>query len=78
MPEISKPGRSVYVRVGVWWNEEQGHIHLTAQGVPGFHTTLNNIPGSKRCHENMFKKLAKLLKDEGVPHPVMETGTEGD
>jgi hypothetical protein len=69
MPETSKPGKSVYVRMGVWWDEEQGHIHLTAPGVHGFHTTLNNTPGSKRCHENMFMKLAKLLQDEGAPHP---------
>jgi hypothetical protein len=51
MPEISKPGKSVYVRMGVWWDPDQGHIHLTAPGVEGFHTTLNNTPGSKRCHE---------------------------
>jgi hypothetical protein len=72
MPEISKPGKSVYVRMGVWWDEEQGHIYLTAPGVHGFHTTLNDTPGSKRCHQNMFYKLAKLLRDAGAPHPLIQ------
>jgi hypothetical protein len=68
MPEISKPGKSVYVRMGVWWDENQGHIHLTAPGVEGFHTTLNSTPGSN----NLFRKLAKLLRDEGAPHPPLK------
>ncbi|WP_375461450.1 hypothetical protein [uncultured Enterovirga sp.] len=72
MPEISKPGKSVYVKMGVWWDANQGHIHLTAPGVHGFHTTLNNTPGSKRCHDNLFRKLANLLEDEGAPHPSVK------
>ena len=72
MPQVSKPGKSVYVRMDVWWDPNQGHIHLTAPGVQGFHTTLNDNPGSKRCHQNLFQKLAKLLRDEGAAHPEIK------
>jgi hypothetical protein len=50
---------------------DQGEIHLTAKNVPGFHSTVNNNPGSKRCHANLFGKLSKLLKENGVPHPAV-------
>lgn len=67
--EASKPGKSAYVRMGMWWDEDQGHIHLTAPGVHGFHTTVNDKPESKRGHPNLFAKLAKALRDAGAPHP---------
>lgn len=76
MPEASGPGRSIYLEVGVWWDAEQGHIHLTAKNVPGFHTTVSAKPDSKRGHPNLFAKLAKVLKDNGAPHPgIPEAGT---
>lgn len=72
MPQVSKPGNSVYLEMGVWWNPEQGHIHLTAKGVEGFHTTVNDNNNSKRGHRNLFMKLAKVLRDAGAPHPSTE------
>jgi hypothetical protein len=71
MPETSRPGKSVYMEVGVWWDAEQGHIHLTAKDVPGFHTTVSSDPDSKRGHPNLFEKLAKVLRDNGAPHPAI-------
>jgi hypothetical protein len=71
LPQASGPGNSVYLEMGVWWDPAQGEIHLTAKNVPGFHSTINNNPGSKRCHANLFAKLAKLLKDAGAPHPTV-------
>jgi len=76
MPEASGPGKSVYMEVGIWWDAEQGHIHLTAKNVPGFHTTVSADPDSKRGHPNLFAKLAKVLRDNRAPHPsVSETAT---
>jgi hypothetical protein len=69
MPEASGPGRSVYMEVGIWWDAEQGHIHLTAKNVSGFHTTVSLDPASKRGHPNLFAKLAKVLRDNGAPYP---------
>lgn len=74
--ETSKPGNSVYLEMGVWYDKEQGHIHLTAKNVHGFHTTINSDPTSKRGHPNLFAKLAKVLKDGGAPFP--ETGASPD
>jgi hypothetical protein len=67
--ETSKPGNAVYLEMGVWYDPDHGHIHLTAKGVHGFHTTVNGDPTSKRGHPNLFAKLAKVLGDAGAPHP---------
>ena len=72
MPQTSGPGNSVYMEVGIWWNKAQGHIHLTAKNVDGFHTTVSNDTTSKRGHPNLFRKLAKVLRDAGAPHPAIE------
>jgi 5-methyltetrahydropteroyltriglutamate--homocysteine methyltransferase len=48
MPQTSGPGKTVYNEVGLWWDEVQGQIHLTAQNVDGFHTTVSGDPDSKR------------------------------
>lgn len=58
--------------MGVWWDEKQGQIHLTAPGVNGFHTTISPNPESKRGHPNLFMKLAKALREGGAPHPLIE------
>ena len=65
----SEPGKSVYLDVGIWYDEQQGHIHITAKNVHGFHTTINDNAESKRGHPNLFMKLAKCLKEAGAPHP---------
>ena len=78
MPEASGPGRSVYMEVGIWWDAEQGHIHLTAKNVPGFHTTVSLDPHSKRGHPNLFAKLAKVLRDNGAPHPAIPEASGPD
>lgn len=68
--DVSMPGNSVYLDVGVWYDATQDHIHLTAKGVPGFHTTVARDPSSKRGHPNLFDKLTGVLKDAGAPHPA--------
>ena len=72
MPQPSGPGKAVYIEGGIWWNPDDGQIHLTVKGVHGFHTTINDNPGSKRCHTNLFGKLAEVLKDNGAPHPPIK------
>jgi hypothetical protein len=76
LPHVSGPGKSVYLEVGIWWDEAQGQIHLTAKNVDGFHTTVSNDPNSKRGHPNLFRKLAKVLKDTGAPHPAVTEEVE--
>jgi len=72
----SEPGKSVYLDVGIWYDEKQGHIHMTAKNVPGFHTTVADNPASKRGHPNLFMKLAKCLRDSGAPHPEIKQDAE--
>ena len=58
-----------YLNVGVWYDKESGHIHLTLPHSGWFHTTVTNEAGSKRCHSNLFAKLSRALKEAGVPAP---------
>ena len=69
MPQVSKPGKSVYIEAGIWYDEEQDSIHLTVKDVPGFHTTVNRQPDNVRGHPNLFAKLTNVLKDHGAPAP---------
>ena len=68
----SKRGKkTVYLdSVGVWWNEDQGHIHIAVGGGDtAFHSTVNANPQSWRGNPNLFYKLAKCLREVGAPHP---------
>ena len=65
----SKQGNSIYFEIGVWYDETQESVHVTAPGIPGFHTTVRQDPKLKRGHPNLFDKLAKCLRDEGAPAP---------
>ena len=76
MPHTSGPGKSVYMEVGIWWDESQDQIHLTAKDVKGFHTTVSQDAGSRRGHPNLFMKLAKVLRDAGAPHPAFTEEAE--
>jgi hypothetical protein len=68
----SKEGKSVYLDIGIWYDEEQDSIHLVAKDVDGFHTTVNRDPQNMRGHPNLFGKLAKCLKLAGAPAPEVE------
>jgi hypothetical protein len=57
--------KTVYFEAGVWFDEEQGHIHLSIPADTKFHTTVSNDPTSKRYHPNLFKKLKMLLQEHG-------------
>jgi hypothetical protein len=64
-----KGGNTAYLNVGVWYNPESGHIHITLPHSGWFHTTVNGNENSKRGHPNLFGKLARALKEAGVPGP---------
>ena len=59
----SPKGKSVYVHIGIWRDRE--NIHITAPKEKYLHTTVNNRPGSERCHKNLYGKLQRLLKENG-------------
>jgi hypothetical protein len=65
----SEKGNTVYLNVGVWYDANTGHIHMTLPHSDWFHTTVNGDENSKRGHPNLFAKLARVLREEGVPSP---------
>lgn len=64
MPQSAK---TAYPKVGIWFDEQAGDIHLSIAG-HGL-STINPNPESKRGNPHLFNKLAKALRDEGKPHP---------
>ena len=62
-------GKTGQVTLGVWFNEETGDIHLS---IPGHGlSTVGGDPASKRNNPHLFNKLAKALRDQGKPHPMI-------
>jgi len=61
--------------VGIWFNESSGHLHISAK--KSFISTVSNDPKSKRYHPNLYRKLATVLRDAGLPHPNPSPEGEG-
>lgn len=82
MPEdirkSEKGGNTAYLNVGIWFNAETGSIHMTLPHSGWFHTTVNGNEKSKRGHPNLFAKLARALKEAGVPGPDVEASPNED
>jgi hypothetical protein len=64
-----KGGNTAYLNVGIWYDAKTGHIHMTVPHSGWFHTTVSGDAKSKRGHANLFGKLARALKQAGVPGP---------
>ena len=64
-----RSGKTAYPKIGVWFDEDAGDIHLS---IPGHGlSTINSNPDSKRGNPHLFNKLAKALRDAAKPHPVI-------
>ena len=73
---VERSGKTGRVTVGLWFDEEAGDIHFS---IPGHGlSTVNGDGLSKRGNPHLFNKLAKVLRDQGKPHPeiVEEWGGE--
>jgi hypothetical protein len=76
--DVSKgSGKTASANIGIWFDEEAGDIHLS---IPGHGlSTVNNNGNSKRGHPHLFNKLAKVLRDQGKPHPfIVENWNRGN
>lgn len=62
-------GNTAYLNLGVWYDSATGHIHLTLPNSGWFHTTVTADAESKRGNPNLFGKLARALREAGVPGP---------
>jgi hypothetical protein len=63
-------GNTAYLNVGIWYNSDTGHIHMTLPHSGWFHTTVTDDAKSKRGHPNLFAKLSRALREAGVPRPT--------
>ncbi len=62
-----RSGKTGQATIGLWFDEAAGDIHLS---IPGHGlSTVNRNPASKRGNPHLFNKLAKVLRDQGKPHP---------
>ena len=60
-------GKTAKVTIGLWFKAEDGEIHLSVPG-QGL-STVSSKPESKRGNPHLFNQLAKVLRDQGKPHP---------
>ena len=60
--------KSVKLEVRVWWDSDARMIKIAGPGLTA--STVSNEPNSKRYHPNLFRKLAKVLRDAGAPAPL--------
>lgn len=62
-----RSGKTAQVTIGLWFDEQAGDIHLS---IPDHGlSTVNGDRDSKRGNPHLFNKLAKVLRDQGKPHP---------
>ncbi|CAN1722801.1 protein of unknown function [Hyphomicrobium sp. 1Nfss2.1] len=61
--------KSVSLAVRVWYDEEQGNIHIASKDDHELISTINRDPAHSRGHPHLFNKLAKCLRDESKPAP---------
>ncbi len=64
-----KGGNTAYLNIGAWYDAATDQIHLTLPHSGWFHTTVTGKESSKRGHPNLYAKLARALKEAGVPGP---------
>jgi hypothetical protein len=62
--------KSVKLEVRAWCDDQSHHIKLAGKGLTA--STVSNDPASARYHPNLYRKLAKVLRDAGASAPVME------
>ena len=60
-------GKTANAAIGLWYDERANDIHLS---IPGHGlSTINANAKNVRGNPHLFNKLAKLLRDQGKPHP---------
>ena len=62
--------KSIKLDLRVWYDEKSRHIKLAGKGLTA--STVSNDPASDRYHPNLYRKLAKALRDAGAPVPILE------
>jgi hypothetical protein len=64
--QVGPPGtKYIRLELDAWFNEKDGHIHIASRDGKTLITTVNQTPGSARCHANLYRKLQALLQEYG-------------
>ena len=67
--QAGQPVDTVYLNVGIWYDEQQGRIHLVTEGITGFHATISDDPSRRHGHPSLFRDLALCLAVHGAAAP---------
>lgn len=59
--------KSISLSLRAWYDPKSGHIKFAGKGLTA--STVSNDPASKRYHPNLYRKIARILRDEGAPAP---------
>ncbi|TIU01168.1 MAG: hypothetical protein E5W55_01120 [Mesorhizobium sp.] len=59
--------KTAKLELSVWYSEKSRRNHVAGGG---FRSTVNADPASKRYHANLYRKLAKFLREAGMPAPM--------
>lgn len=59
--------KSIKLDMRLWSNDRTGHIHIGVS--KALISTVSADPASKRYHPNLFRKLAKVLREHSAPAP---------
>lgn len=59
--------KSITLQLRIWYDPRSRHIKLAGEGLTA--STVSNDQASKRYHPNLYRKLAKCLRESGVPAP---------
>jgi hypothetical protein len=65
---LGKDGKKVFIEIGFWLDDD-GAIHVTSKERPDFHVRVKAEPLKRNGHPALFRRLAWVLKDAGVPAP---------
>ena len=59
--------KSIHLSLRVWYDPGSRYIKLAGPELTA--STVSNDPQSTRYHPNLYRKLARALRDAGVPAP---------
>lgn len=61
--------KSIKLNLRIWYDDKSRHIKLAGPGLTA--STVSNDPTSKRYHPNLYRKLARALREAGAPAPML-------
>ncbi len=66
--------RRISFPVTVWFDEASEEIFIARLTGKVFVTSVNRCAESERCHQELFERLAEVLREAGAPAPPRGAG----